>query len=226
MGGEGTQPQQDPYFNAEQYKKYRGSYQGKADAERLNEISRSVTDATNGTGVLLQQAQHLLDQDVPIGPYPEQRIRASQHGLGWLPFVPGKDDAARLSDFNRIATGLTLQLTQQTKGAISNQEMEQFQRAVPNWSQSPEGAKHMISAMTQIADRQQQFSEAANQWANTFGGLSIQNHDGLNFDQAWADWSAANPVLKISNAADSETAPDGVPQEVWDVMTPEERNEF
>jgi hypothetical protein len=166
----------------------------------------------------LGEMTSLLEAGVKIGPNAGARVAMGRYGLGkespWNPLsavVPNESETADLETFNKISTDLRLDLTSKTKGAISDAEWRDFSRAVPNWNQSPEGARRMIQAYRAINARWLEYQDEANKWSTYYGGLSIPDESGMTFDEIWSQYTDANPV-KFTTSQPKSTNSAGGPQ--------------
>ena len=199
-----TRNQQPVGMNNRRYETYKSSEQAKADVKRLTAINDDGTEIRNNRKPKLQQMRDLIRRGVPIGPLAQQRVGAGKLGIDFkVPFGPevgmSKEDAGMAETFFGLSTELQLGLTQRTKGAISDREMEAFSRSVPNWTQTPEGALIMIDTLEAMDQRTLEFQEAANQWTQFYGGTSMPNEYGETFDEMWKKYSEANPIMRSSS---------------------------
>ena len=184
----------------EEYSKNRQRTAGKDDQKRLQDIQALSSELTNSMGFAYDEMEELLNNGAPIGPNPNWRANASRLGLGFLPGVPSKEQAGQLAEFQGLAMIPTMARVAQTKGAISNKEMDMFMRSVPNAHQDPSEARAMIESGRKLIARTQDFARAAAQWEYTYGGLSVLDEEGRSFDNAWAEYIDANPFMSARTA--------------------------
>jgi hypothetical protein len=97
---------------------------------------------------------------------------------------------------NQIGTGFVMSLVGQTKGAISNKEMDLFARASPGLGSTYGGFMKMVDYLERIADRSIQLDL---DWANESAQLQ---DDGKSLDQIRArqsqfraEWLEKNPLF-------------------------------
>ena len=97
---------------------------------------------------------------------------------------------------NQIGTGFVMSLVGQTKGAISNKEMDLFARASPGLGSTYGGFMKMLDYLERIADRSIQLDL---DWANESAQLQ---DDGKSLDQIRArqsqfraEWLKENPLF-------------------------------
>ena len=97
---------------------------------------------------------------------------------------------------NQIGTGFVMSLVGQTKGAISNKEMDLFARASPGLGSTYGGFMKMVNYLERIADRSIQLDL---DWANESATLQ---DDGKSLDQIRArqsqfraEWLNKNPLF-------------------------------
>jgi hypothetical protein len=107
-----------------------------------------------------------------------------QFGMGgWLP-----GNAASRATMTSGGLNVALSKVQQTKGAISNKEMDLFTAASPGLQNTPQGNAALLDIMDGIADRQMQRTQAMEQWRQQYGTL-----DG--FEGEWGKYIEANPLI-------------------------------
>lgn len=196
-----TAPDNQPGYwpGGSEYDKYRQRTQGATDTKRLAEINERANAIRNQGVNTLDGMESLLDQGAPVGPLPSARAALSKIFPDWVgsrvPGIPTQEQGAMLEQFNSLSLTKAMERIRDTKGAISNQEMDSFERAAPNWAQSEEGARRLIATYRAMERRTLEFQDAANTWDSMYGGLAGRNSDGLNFDEAWARYTRANPVF-------------------------------
>jgi hypothetical protein len=199
------QPSEQP--NAARYHSYKGSEQAKSDVKRLEGINSKAISVLNEQQPALEQMKDLVNKGLPIGPLAGVRTTAGELGA---PGAMSKQQAGRMRAFNRLSTQLQLELTQLTKGAISDTEWQAFRDAVPTWTQSPEGVQEMIFAFERANQRVLEYQQASNQWDQFYGGLSMPNEFGDRFDTVWAKYSKASPLIAVKRPLSLKTMMDGV----------------
>lgn len=83
---------------------------------------------------------------------------------------------------------VALQKVQQTKGAISNAEMNLFMAASPGMQQTAEGNAALLDMADAIADRAIQRAQEMERWRAQNGTMS-------GFEAAWSEYINANPIV-------------------------------
>ena len=203
--GSGIPPSDGPYNT------YRQRTRGTADAKRIEAIRETTGNAVNDLDVLLGEIETLVDEGTPSGAFAEQRLALGKANAGLqsstgldlsgVPGIPTREQTAQMSAMKGINTRLGLTMTALTKGAISNMEMEMFLQSVPGLTNTPEGNKMISQTMRNLQSRVIQHGQSADVWDQTFGSLSAVNpRTGQSFDQAWADYTRANPFFDTRKA--------------------------
>lgn len=105
--------------------------------------------------------------------------------FGW-PNPPG--NARARATMTSGGLNVALSKVQQTKGAISNKEMDLFTAASPGLQNTPQGNAALLDIMDGIADRQIERTRAMEQWRNDYGTL-----DG--FEAEWNRYIDTNPLI-------------------------------
>ena len=107
-----------------------------------------------------------------------------------------EEDLANQQLVNQIGTGFMMSLVGQTKGAISNKEMELFAKASPGLGSTYKGFMKMLDYLERIADRSVQFDLA---WANESAKLQDEgkslDHIRAKQSQFRNEWTKANPLF-------------------------------
>lgn len=165
--------------------------EGKALAKERNEIAEA---AKSGRETIAQAnaLQTLLEQTgtgktVPLTTGMKAWAKSVGVDLEALGF---RDNVATAEAASRIAREISLKFIQQTKGAISNAEMQIFLEMVPTLSNTPEGNRILLDAMRAVAKRQVDIDRAARAYETRPDG---------RFDRGFADQLEAifarNPIL-------------------------------
>ena len=117
-------------------------------------------------------------------------------GLGMDGLV-NEEDLANQQLVNQIGTGFMMSLVGQTKGAISNKEMELFAKASPGLGSTYKGFMKMVDYLEKIAQKSVDLDLA---WADESGNMQ---DDGKSLDQIRArqsqfraEWVADNPLFE------------------------------
>lgn len=87
-----------------------------------------------------------------------------------LPALGITDNVGSAEAVNALAREVSLKFIQQTKGSISNAEMQIFAAMVPNIANTPEGNAILLNAMRAVARRQIEIEKAARQYESQRGG--------------------------------------------------------
>lgn len=99
------------------------------------------------------------------------------------------DDVAPAQALDSLATQLSMDLIQQTKGAVSDFEAKKFMEAVPSLSRTPEGNRLLIETMRRANDLSRQTAKLARDYARRNGTFD----DG--FYQELEAFHAQNPLF-------------------------------
>jgi hypothetical protein len=162
----------------------------------------------------IEQITSLLDDGLKTGFAGETLLKVKQ--LGKRLGIEGLE-TANAEQAQVLFGDFVMSRVQQTKGAISNKEMELFATFSPGLSKTPEGNRQILSFIKQADQRAQELSKKVRTWR--------ANGDSETVIRAKIeDYQDDNP---LSIGAPSPTqAPTGVPQEAWDNMTKEQRALF
>lgn len=167
--------------------------QNKSDDKRMAEV-RSQGDTGRG---LVDKLGRLRDARAGVsyegGIAPNLRTwlgRNLPDGPSWLglPGVPSQQEAGRAEEVQSLGTEIQLLFTQQTKGAISNREMDLFGQATPGMSMSDAGAQNVINGMEAGAIRAREKPKFFEAWRKKNGTL-----DGA--DAAWDSFVETTPII-------------------------------
>ncbi|PHS03816.1 MAG: hypothetical protein COA78_17240 [Blastopirellula sp.] len=104
-----------------------------------------------------------------------------------LPFsLPGNSGARAIVKSGGMK--FVLDQVQDTKGAISNKEMDLFAAAAPGLSQTKEGNRVLLDIAEAVAKRQQQRTFEMENWRRQRGTLE-------GFEQTWGQYVETNPIV-------------------------------
>jgi hypothetical protein len=92
-------------------------------------------------------------------------------------------------DIRSTAANLQLQFTKQTKGAISDREMELFALSTPGLSMSDPGAERVITAMEAAANRTIERNKFFQQWSK------LNRGDITGADASWNNYVNDNQII-------------------------------
>tara|TARA_R110002012_G_scaffold96010_4_gene231697 strand:- start:192 stop:995 length:804 start_codon:yes stop_codon:yes gene_type:complete len=129
-------------------------------------------------------------------------IKNFMSGLG----LGGLIDESKLGTqtaLNQLGIGFAMAIVGQTKGAISNREMDMFLAASPVLGSTYDGFMKQLTYLDRIAERSQQFSIDYNEEANRLedSGLSYAKQmRALNRYEA--EWSNDNPLFTTEEFED------------------------
>lgn len=143
----------------------------KAAVKRVEEMKDSYGDAENMIGSL-------------------QNLRAARAEEGWegpvLNMLPNLSSSAQR--VNSIAEDVRLNMTQKTKGAISDSEMRIFGLATPGMGMDDDAADKVMEGMELAAERVKEKAKFHDMWLGTYGNL-----DGSL--TAWSQFTRERPVI-------------------------------
>lgn len=87
-----------------------------------------------------------------------------------LPALGITDNVGSAEAASALTREVSLKFIQQTKGSVSNAEMQIFAAMVPNIANTPEGNTILLNAMRAVAKRQIEIEKAARQYESQRGG--------------------------------------------------------
>lgn len=150
---------------------------GRGLVDKLGRL-RSARDGVGYEGGIAPTLRTWLGKNLPDGP-------------SWLgiPGIPSQQEAGRAEEVQSLGTEIQLLFTQQTKGAISNREMELFGQATPGMAMSDIGAQSVINGMEAGAIRAREKPKFFEAWRKQNGSL-----DGA--DAAWDSFVENSPVIQ------------------------------
>jgi hypothetical protein len=114
--------------------------------------------------------------------------------------IPSSDQVAALDAMESPATKMQLDISKETKGAISDREMAAFARATPGSQMTDEAASNVISAYKAVNQRKQEHAAFYEQWIATHG-------NGLGAEQAWQRFTDANPIISTDQKGNVKVDP-------------------
>lgn len=119
-----------------------------------------------------------------------------------VPSLPG--NARARATMKSGGLSVALGKVQQTKGAISNAEMDLFMAASPGLQNTPEGNAAILDMADAVADRQIMRTQEMETWRQQRGTL-----DG--FEAAWGEYINANPIIVPTEDGSARLATGGAP---------------
>lgn len=106
-------------------------------------------------------------------------------------------------EIRSIATKLQLDLTQKTKGAISDREMALFGQSTPGLDMSDQAAENIIQAQRAVRQREKVQANFYRQWQAQYG-----TPQGAR--EAWGKYVRDNPIFSGSGLEDMQTNADAI----------------
>lgn len=174
--------QRETIYDKEDARFYRGVIEGGSNAratlQSIGQMRRIAQGLSTGAGTNAMVAIRKIGQRLGV--------------------TVGKDVAAAEA-FRNVSMRFVQQQVQQTKGAVSDKEMELFQQAVPTLSTTPEGRKIMLNVMEQIAKRKVEKQQFLAKWMRTNRGVPLRGNEKVpSFYEAWDQRVAAKPIITES----------------------------
>lgn len=163
---------------------------GQGTGDYQKGLQRQGLDVIKGYREQANQAETMLAQ---LGQLEKARDSVSYEG------VPFADAIARFmgwygegggEDVRSAAANIQLNFTQQTKGAISDAEMDLFGLATPGLRMSDAGADRVIKAMKAANQRTIERNKFYQQWGRA------NNGDITGADTAWDQFIKQNPIIR------------------------------
>lgn len=157
-------------------------------ASRIEEISASGEAAQDQLGTI-REFNRVLDENPDLytgaGANTINDLRRYALALG-LP--ADQAQVASMDELKNLTMNLVMGRIQSTKGAISEREMEAFERSVPNIGQTPEGMRRVLGIMERGAERQIERGRFYERRAGRMPKWQI--------DEEWERYINANPVIE------------------------------
>ena len=124
------------------------------------------------------------------------RLREFADGIGFGDFLENPDVIAPQKALNQLSMGFTMAIVSQTKGAISNREMELFIQASPTLGSTYDGYMKQLELLERLARRDRDFYEG---W---LGEYTRMLDEGLKATKIQAElekyrttWQQNNPLF-------------------------------
>ena len=174
--------------------------------------SNAIIDQVNRAFILANQ---IIQSGGTLGPGSRATlgIREFVSGLGHGDLLDAESAIAPQKALNQLAMSFTMAIVSQTKGAISNKEMELFIAASPTLGSTIEGFMEQLRLLETLALRKKDFYSAYLTEMET-----LENDESLKpkqreikLERFTNDWSEANPFLSekdeaiLQNAIDNPT---------------------
>ena len=187
-----------------QYDKDRGA----ADAKYIGDLNEKAATAQENIG--RYDLVSVLSKNVNSGAFGEQLLSLAKAGkrLGintdWITRTDAngnvglRDGVASAETLEVLQVQFTLDKTQKTKGAISDREFQTFSQTSPGLSMTPEGIQMLSTVNKNLAQRDIEVAELANQWEADYGRLKNKGetqYGNLSFQQFLNKWKEDNPVV-------------------------------
>jgi hypothetical protein len=119
-----------------------------------------------------------------------------------LPAMGITDNVGSAEAVSALTREVSLKFIQQTKGSISNAEMQIFASMVPNIANTPEGNTILLNAMRAVAKRQIEIEKAARKYESQRGGRIDRGFSDIK-DEIFA----RHPLLPPDLVAQTNKAP-------------------
>ena len=157
--------------------------------------SNAVIDQVNEAFIL---AQRVKDAGGEFGPMSDIFLRPKEliSELGFGDLLESEDAIAPQKALRQLSMGFTMAIVSQTKGAISNKEMELFINASPTLGSTFEGYMMQLRLLERVASRDRDFYDA---YLEKKSELIDQETRGQKMEvelEKFANkWRANNPLL-------------------------------
>lgn len=171
-----------------EYARVEAKEQAKYDVDRYASAMSGRNEAY-GREAIADEALGLL-QTAPTGPNSELRSDLGRRGLGWLPWVPNRDEAIDMERLRQIGSEGVLGTVGELKGPLSDRDVMFLREMQINPDATPETNRNVAQAHRWAARRQAAYGSAMSRWRRDLGSPSARNAQGLSFDDWWADYSA------------------------------------
>lgn len=125
----------------------------------------------------------------------EREVGALAQSLGIDPSALNLQDPGLAQTLTAQATRLRLDLLQNLKGAVTDNEQRMFAAALPSLSNTPQGNQLLSGMMRALSERASIKAQMAQEWAANVGSPFAKNKEGKTFDQVWQGYMQANPVV-------------------------------
>ena len=177
-----------------------------ADKEALKQIYKNQTifsekaQASNSTLDQVNEARFLAQEVGRENFGPMQRgtlkLREFMSGMGWDDLLEDPGVIAPQKALNQLSMGFTMGIVSQTKGAISNKEMQLFIDASPTLGSTYDGYLKQLELLERLASRDANFYKAyiEKQKKLNAGELSLYEQQ-LELETLTATWKRDNPLF-------------------------------
>ena len=176
------------------------------------QASNAVIDQVNQAYILANQ---IVQEGGIFGPYAKSTlgIREFVSSLGYGDLLKAETAIAPQKALNQLAMSFTMAIVSQTKGAISNREMELFIAASPTLGSTAEGFMEQLRLLEKLALRKKDFySDYLTEMEALEADESLKpKQREIKLERFTNDWSEANPLLSekdvaiLQNAIDNPT---------------------
>ena len=176
------------------------------------QASNAVIDQVNQAYILANQ---IVQEGGIFGPYAKSTlgIREFVSSLGYGDLLEAETAIAPQKALNQLAMSFTMAIVSQTKGAISNREMELFIAASPTLGSTAEGFMEQLRLLEKLALRKKDFySDYLTEMEALEADESLKpKQREIKLQRFTNDWSEANPLLSeedeaiLQNAIDNPT---------------------
>ena len=180
------------------------------DKEALKQIYKNQTvfsekaQASNATLDQVDEARFLAEEVGPqnFGPLSRStlKLREFMSGMGWDDLLEDPGIIAPQKALNQLSMGFTMGIVSQTKGAISNKEMQLFIDASPTLGSTYPGYLKQLELLERLASRDSDFYKA---YINKQKELSLYEQQ-LELETLTATWKRENPLFTKEERASLE----------------------
>ena len=171
--------------------------------------SNAVVDQVNRAYILANQ---IVQEGGTFGPYARSTlsIREFVSSLGYGDLLEAEGAIAPQKALNQLAMSFTMAIVSQTKGAISNREMELFIAASPTLGSTAEGFMEQLRLLEKLALRKKDFYSNYLTEMDTLEKNESLSHTQrrIKLDQFKNNWPEANPLLSEEDEAILQNAID------------------
>lgn len=189
---------------------------GENDAKAFTELNKSGSTAQNKLNTLRFLDNLMKDPSFYSGAGGDtvNKLKRAAVSLG----LENSNAASSTEVFDALSKKLVLDLAGGSLGTgFSNADRDFLVTQVPTLANTPEGNKRLIGYMRKVAEREQQISNLARQYARQNKG----RFDQIGFNDAIAKWAEQNPLF-----ANEQRATPSAPQQQPNSPTTNRRLRF
>jgi hypothetical protein len=213
----GDLPPNNPMFDPDRFKKEQGY---KAAWGRYEGATANVEAADSMMGDIEQMYSLVNSAGDSTGAFADAQLGFSKAARA-LGMDVDVSEIATLEALKAKGMDFVMKRIAETKGAISEKEMNAFAASVAGIANTPEGNKMILDFTAKLMQRVRIENEAVRAGWNE--NISAKELDDIKL-QARADFGSLIP--DAGDGMSGGALPDGVTQQEWDAFSPEERALF